>query len=365
LKKKSARSLAAVAAAALVTGTSFGGSATAAPATGGDPQILANGLAGPLTTAVAADGSTYVTGNFSGTLLKVPAGGGEPEVVFQSKVEGAEVGGVSVQGGSVVFTHSAKTQKLYRIVGKSAPEPFANLGRYERQNNPDAKRTYGFLGLSNACKAKLPEQVPSAYPGIVDSHPYATEQVGNTVYVADAGGNDILAVSKSGVVKTVAVLKPTKVRATKARVKALGLPTCVTGHKFALEPVPTDVEMGPDGWLYVSSLPGGPEDGSLGALGRVYKVNPDNGNVVLVTKRLVSAVNVAVAPDGDVYVSQLFAGSIVRIPAGTSKKLPFRQVNMPAGLEYTEDGLVATIDALKGTKTPRGKLALIPFVSTP
>ena len=125
--------------------------------------------------------------------------------------------------------------------------------------------------------------------------------------------------------------------------------------------MPTDVEMGPDGWLYVSSLPGGPEDGSLGAQGRVYKVNPANGKVVEVARGFISTVNVAVADNGDVYVSQLFAGSIVRIPAGTSKVKPFAEVTMPAGLEWTEDGLYATIDALKGNKSPKGKLAFIPF----
>ena len=77
--------------------------------------------------------------------------------------------------------------------------------------------------------------------------------------------------------------------------------------------------LAPDGWLYVSSLPGGPEDGSLGAQGRVYKVNPKNGKVVEVARGFVSTVNVAVADNGDVYVAQLFAGSIVRIPAGTDK----------------------------------------------
>ena len=34
---------------------------------------------------------------------------------------------------------------------------------------------------------------------------------------------------------------------------------------------------------------------------------------------------------------------------------------MPGGLEWTKDGLYATINALKGTKSPKGKLACIPF----
>ncbi len=362
MNRTTARSLAAVAAGALVAGAGFTGSATAAPATGGDPQILAKNVPTPLSAAVAADGSTYVSGNFAGLLFQVPKGGGEPALVYKTKDKGAEVGGVSVQGNNVVFVVSGKTHKVFRMTAGGVAQAIANVGRYEKRKNPDKKRTYGFLGLSASCKAKLPQQVPAAYPGIIESHPYATEQVGGTVYVADAAGNTILAISPSGAIRTVAVLPSTKVRATKARVAALDLPPCVTGHKFALEGVPTDVEMGPDGWLYVSSLPGGPEDGSLGAQGRVYKINPKSGKVVRVAKGLISATNVAVAPDGDVYVAQLFTGQIVRIPAGTHRKRAFAQVSMPAEIEYTDAGLVSKVDALKGNKVPKGKLALIPFV---
>ena len=81
----------------------------------------------------------------------------------------------------------------------------------------------------------------------------------------------------------------------------------------------------------------------------------------MVAGGFLSTVNVAVADNGDVYVSQLFAGSIVRIPAGTDKVKAFTEVPMPAGLEWTAEGLYATIDALKGTKSPKGKLAFIPF----
>jgi hypothetical protein len=359
---KKTRSLALVSAVALTAGMGIGG-ASAAPGSGGAPQILANGIPTPLSVAVAGDGTAYVTGNFAGLLFKVPQGG-SPEVIHSATQEGAEIGGVSVQGARVVFVQSGATHKVWQINGGADAEPIANVGRYEKQNNPDKKRTYGFLGLSDACKSRLPKgQHLKPYSGIVESHPYATEQVGNTVYVADAAANDILSIAPGGTISTVAVLPRTKVNITKARAEAFGLPGCVVGHKFALESVPTDVEMGPDGWLYVSSLPGGPEDGTLGAQGRVYKVNPASGRVVKVAGGLVSAVNVAVAEDGDVYVSQLFAGSIVRIPAGTSRKVPFAQVSMPAGLEYTTDGLYATIDALKGNKTPKGKLAYIEFIN--
>ena len=64
---------------------------------------------------------------------------------------------------------------------------------------------------------------------------------------------------------------------TKALAGQFGMPGCVVGHKFWFEPVPTDVEVH-GGMLYVTTLPGGPEDPSLGARGRVYTVDPDTGD---------------------------------------------------------------------------------------
>ena len=68
-------------------------------------------------------------------------------------------------------------------------------------------------------------------------------------------------------------------KVTPGAAEANGLPKCTVGKKFALEAVPTDIEVGPDGKLYVTSLPGGPEDGSLGVNGRVLRVNPATGKV--------------------------------------------------------------------------------------
>jgi hypothetical protein len=356
--KKSVRGLALLSVAALALGAGISGSANAAPVKAGDPQILAKDLAGPLSTAVAEDGTAYVTANFGGRIYQI-APDGSQSVAYKTK--GYEVGGVSVDGDRLVFTLTGAKQLVKRIVAGGKARTIANVGAYERNKNPDKKTVYGFKGISKSCAAKLPDQIgPAQYTGIVESHPYATDIVGDDVYLADAAGNDILRIS-DGSIKTVAVLPPTKVKVTREAANAIGLPECVVGLSYKFEPVPTDVEMGPDGWLYVSSLPGGPEDGSLGAQGRVYKVNPGTGKVVEVARGFISTVNLAVADNGDVFVSQLFAGGIVRIPAGTDKIKAFADVALPAGLEWTEDGLYATIDALKGNKAPKGKLAFIPF----
>ena len=104
-----------------------------------------------------------------------------------------------------------------------------------------------------------------------------------TAVVADAAGNDIITVSPSGFRTEIATLPGQPVKVTKALAHQFGMPGCVVGHKFWFEPVPTDVEVH-DGMLYVSTLPGGPEDPSLGARGKVYTVDPDTGDVTQIGK---------------------------------------------------------------------------------
>ena len=77
------------------------------------------------------------------------------------------------------------------------------------------------------------------------------------------------------------------------------LPDCVVGSTFIAEPVPTDVEIAGDGSLYVSTLPGGPEDPSLGARGSVYKVNPFTGRTTQIATGLAGAMNLAISPQRD------------------------------------------------------------------
>ena len=177
-------------------------------------------------------------------------------------------------------------------------------------------------------------------------------------YVADAGANAILALNAQGQFSTVAALKPVKVRVTRSAAEANGLPACAIGKKFALEAVPTDIEYGPDGQLYVTSLPGGPEDGSLGLNGRVLKIDPTTGQVSTVADGLLSPTGVAVASNGDVYVAQLFRGVISKIKAGKHKARTYLRVPLPAAIEATPTGLLATINALPGKK-PKGKVVTI------
>src|SRR4029078_7683754 len=92
------------------------------------------------------------------------------------------------------------------------------------------------------------------------------------------------------------------------------LDSCI-GKKYASNPVPTDVEIGPDGDYYVSTLPGAPE---LPGTSKVFRINHETGELSVVAKGLTSATDLAVADDGTIYVTQLFAFSLAMIAPGSS-----------------------------------------------
>lgn len=337
-------------------------SASAAPAAErAEPTVttLARGLAGPLSVAVAPDGTRYFTDNFAGLLYKqVP--GGQPTVIYKGPKQ-AEVGAVSAVGGKLRFAVSEGNNakgKVWTLDASGVPVLVANIGKHEKSDNPDGTVRYGFKSLSGSCASQVPEYIPTAYEGVKETHPYATTTVGDVTYVADAAANAIFSVSAAGVVDTVAVVPPASVRVTAAAAEANGLPACTIGKVYRFESVPTDVEVGPDGRLYVTSLPGGPEDGSLGAQGRVLKVNPSTGRVKTLVSGLVSPTGLAVSATGDLYVAQLFMGVISRIKAGSTKVRPYVEVPLPADVEVTSTGLVATIKALSGRK-PKGQVVQI------
>ena len=315
------------------------------PPVAGTPVTVAEHLAGPLTFAVDGRQSVYVGQAFSGTVSLVRPGQAPTDLVSSP---GLDVAAVSTLFGSVTWAERAGDQESVTssVLQRRSPDgtvrTVADLLAYETAHNPDGGQAYAFTGLTPECAAGLtPPFAP--YTGGVDSHAYGSLSLPGVTYVADAGGNDILKVDHRGRVSTVAVLPPASFVATAPIAAALGLPDCVVGHAYNLEPVPTDVELGPDGWLYVSSLPGGPEDGSLGALGSVYKVNPWTGKVKLLATGFSGATNVAVAPDGTVYVAELYANQVSTI-SRSGVVSPFAALNQVAGLEWSNGLLYASTD---------------------
>lgn len=340
------RALLATGMAAAVAGTALVPSSAAAPV--GTPVV--KNLLSPLSLAVTSHGDLYYSESFAGKLY-VKRPGKAPKVVYSAP---GEVGGVSVEGRSVYFVSG--TTVLRKLPGRK-PRVIADIGAYEAKHNPDKGIRYGAVGLSDACKAAWPqgEQTPPlSYTGIVESHPYATAVKDGTVYVADAAANAVFRIRK-GRISTVSVLPPVAVKLTAKLVHDSGLPECAIGKTYKFEGVPTDVEVA-RGRLYVSSLPGGPEDGT--APGSVWRINPTTKGRQQILKGLVSAAGVAVGRDGTVYASELFAGRITRLTPG-GRRSTFLRAGLPSAVEVRGDHLFVTENVLSGLapgEAPAGKV---------
>ncbi len=246
-------------------------------------------------------------------------------------LSGRDLTGLEVSNGgrTIAYTsgnedHSS-TSLTVRRAGR--PDLVADISGYEAAHNPDGGSTYGILAGGNPCAEAILGDLsggPATYPGGVDSHPYAVTRLHNGWAVADAGANAILGVSASGAVSTIAVLPPQVTTLTQSQVDALtasvgappGALQCLVGVTYGFEPVPTDVERGEDGMLYVSTLPGGPEDPSLGARGSVYRVDPRTGRSRLVATGFLGATDLAVGDDDEIYVTEFFGGKVDRIVHG-------------------------------------------------
>jgi hypothetical protein len=365
MKRLLAAGVAAVAATGLVAGPAVAASAKPQPRPPAQ-HVLADELVTPLSTAQGPHRTTFVTQNFAGLLTAVHHGG-RTSTVYSSPGDEA-VGGVSYDAGAVTFTQVGAKQEVWRLAvdrhGRADGKPrlVADTGRYEKRHNPDRHVTYGFRDAPKWCLDKLPKELPGRYKGIVESNPYATVRHGHTTYVADAAGNDILAVDRHGKIRTVAVLPAQPTVITREAARELKLPGCVIGRTYWFEPVPTDVEIGPRGKLYVSTLPGGPESGVLGARGAVYTVDPWSGHTREVARGFLGATNVAVSPHGTVYVTELFGDKITQVThRGKSTVV---RVDEPAAVEWTKRGLLATVNALPPESgPPDGKLVFYPFHS--
>lgn len=329
-------------------------------------EVIQEGFVSPLKLALDLDGTKYVADSFAGALHRI-SWRGESTVPYTA-APGTELSAVSAFAGTVYFAErigdmeSVQSAVLKTMDRRGRVSTVADLLAFEQRENPDAGQHYGFSDLDPACEALLPPGVPVDDNGLVDSHPYATLGTPLGTVVADAGANALLTVDRRGTVRTLAVLPPQRVTVGDWGV-GLGLPTCAIGHPFDFESVPTDVELGPDGWLYVTLLPGGPEDPSAGARGSVVRVHLWRGTVETVATGFAGATDLAVSPRGDVYVAELFGGRISVIPRGEATATTFREVSTPAAVEWSPRGLYATVDALPGDPEapPAGKLVFLPF----
>lgn len=310
------------------------------------PQVVATGLNGPQGVFVAGDGTLWVTddgvggptsftapdqeggttaGNYgpSARVTHVSPDGTQSVVtsMFSVNVPGIGPSGggkIAVLGSTVYIGNGVwnagfsvprppQASAVLRIEGNTATE-VANLFAFEQANNPDG--------------------VPAAQGGI-DSHAYGLAAgPDGQLYVADAGGNDVLKVNPaSGQVSLVASLAG----------------QTGTGPQS----VPTGLTFGNDGTLYVALLSGGPFPSGAA---KVVKIA--GGTVSDFATGMTMLTDVTRGPDGNLYAVSFGrfdptagpnpfvgnAGSVIRLKANGEKEVVLGGLNYPTAIAFGRAG---------------------------
>lgn len=356
---RSRRTLAVVAASTIaLVGASGAGAQAATAARAPKVVTLTDRVLAPF--QLAARGTTvYVADGFTRKVSLIERNGRLTTVGSQPGGQMVDVAGVALSrtGRTVAWTSTdfEEGESWLTLTRPDVGTQRFSLSDHEKKDNPDGDVHYG-IKKPTKCQTDAFKKIgmEASYTGIKDSHPYSVTQWSDYWVVADAGANALLKVDRNGRVSTLAVLPAQPVKITRAMAAMSGLPTCVVGATYAFEPVPTDVEEGPYGMLYVTTLPGGPEDPSAGARGSVYRVDPFTGESTRLATGFAGATNLAIGPNRTIYVAELFAGRISTVSKGKPK--PYVNLKGALAVEVSGDHLYASAMApMDKAGNPSGK----------
>jgi len=258
----------------------FGGVWVAEAGRGGDHCVQG--------TDPDSDEPTEVCAGATGAVTRIAADGAARRVLT-GLPSLAETGGVFATGPHDVTTKEG----IHVLLGKGGEIPpdlapdLELFGKLLRRVEGNETRVVADLAAFEA--ASNPDG------GIVESNPYGLwTSPGGSHYVADAGANDLLRVSRTGEVALRAVFRGGETAAP----PFLGLPP---GATVPFEPVPTGVDVGPDGRPYIGQLTGFPFPLDRSVVLRVGRF----GVPSFFASAFTNVVDVAFGPDGSLYVLEL------------------------------------------------------------
>lgn len=240
-------------------------------------------------------------------------------------IPGAPVNGVETIGRRSYFVTSggldlAAGAGVWHVSAGQA-RMIGDIEAFEKNNDPDA--TEGPQWKDLQCEED-PSQGFTAGP---QSNPYHLKAVsGSEVLVADAAGNSLLSVSKNGSIDWVAVFTPPVDEEGNYRFfrPAIGNPEI----DCFVQPVPTSVDIGPDGATYVGELTGTP---AVPGWSRVWRIEKGARNVTcpsedckMVIDGLTSIIDLEFGPDGMLYLVEYdkngWLSAVIGNPAGGTVK---------------------------------------------
>ncbi len=303
------------------------------------PIVKSTQVVAPFNLSVA-HGRVLVADGFANQVGRLKADGSIATVV----ADATGTSGVATSKGGRYLAYTTTvggeegiTASGLNIWGPRGSRVYADTLAYETANNPDSINHYGIDNPSQCViDAFNAAKFPYDYTGQIDSHAYSVTPFGRKWIVADAGSNTLWKIDNAGNIRTLSVFPPQRHTVTASEAATLGFPACVIGVTYAFEPVPTDVEVGKDGYLYVTTLPGGPEGPVLGARGKLWKVNPYTGHAWVVAGNFLGATNLAIGTRGEIYVAEYFGGKISVVKHG--RVSPFMNLQNVVALETGRHG---------------------------
>jgi hypothetical protein len=204
--------------------------------------------------------------------------------------------------------------RLLRVPRLGSVRRIADVWGFERASNPDAK-------LGN----------PAVDSNVVDVLPLRRGYV-----IADAGGNAIHTVSRSGKLSALTIFANRTV------------PNPMGGGNVPMQAVPTSVVRGPKGNYYVGQLTGFPFPPG-GA--NVYRVNPRTGKARVFASGFTNVMDLAFGPRRTLYVLEIDANGLLNqgdegAIFAVDRKGRKRQIALPAGALPAPGGIAVRRGAL-------------------
>ena len=336
--------------------------------------VVASGLHSPRHLTVARNGDIYVaesgTGGTdciiippedpdaeelevcagdTGAITRISRKGGQKQVV---------TGLPSVSGGEDEFTGpsdvSIKGNQLMVTIGLGGPPAARDMLVAEHGDFYAGLATVQSVKM-NGHKTRVKTAADLAgyeakynpHPAALDTNPNAISADGKDWLLADAGGNDLLRLDKKGKLRLLAVLPDGMAAAP----PFLGLPP---GSMMPFEPVPTAIERGPDGAVYVSQLTGFPFPVGGSSIWRISR----SGVPKMWATGLTNVTDLTFDDDGNLYAVQIANqgllsevsvadGSLIRVRKGHDRhKVIATGLFAPYGVAVHKDYAYVTTGAV-------------------